>query len=91
MRPAFILTERAAKTALARHHDAVATGRRIRWAREVANVSRLELAVFIGSSPRTVRRVEAGERALRPAERAAVARALGTSLALLTVAASGHR
>jgi transcriptional regulator with XRE-family HTH domain len=79
------MTERAAKLALDRHHNAVATGRRVRWVRDAAGIPQLELATYVGCSPRTVGRVEAGERPLRPVERVAVARALGVGLGPLTV------
>ena len=79
-----ILTERAAARALERHLLSVATGERVRWMREQAGITQAELAAFAGMSETTLRRVEAGERALRPAERAAVARGLGIGLAVMT-------
>jgi DNA-binding XRE family transcriptional regulator len=74
-----IMTQRAADRAMRRYLDARVTGRRLAWAREAAHVSQVELAAYIGVSQTTVSRVEHGERALRPAERAAAARALGRS------------
>jgi transcriptional regulator with XRE-family HTH domain len=79
-----IMTARAADVALRRYLEARATGRRVAWSREAAGLSQREVGAFVGFSQRTVSRVEHGERALRPAERAAVARALGTSIAALT-------
>ena len=79
-----ILTERAANQALQRHLLSVATGRRVRWMREQAGIAQDELATYAGMSATTLRRVEAGERALRPAERAALARGLGIGLAVMT-------
>lgn len=82
-----ILTARAADVALRRYLEARATGRRVAWSREAASVSRTELAAYIGVSAATIRRVERGERALRPVERASIAKALGCSIATLTAPA----
>lgn len=87
-----ILTERALDRAISRWNQARATGARIQSAREWAGISRAELAEFVGMSDRTLARVESGERALAPAERASVARGLGVSLAFLAVGSTnGNR
>jgi transcriptional regulator with XRE-family HTH domain len=80
----FILTERAVYRATSAWYASRNTGRRLRWAREQAGLSRAELAEFAGMSASTLARVEAGERALYGRERAAVARGLGVSVAFLT-------
>ena len=86
-----ILTERAVTRAFSRWNTALATGQRIRWAREQADLSREELAEFAGMSSRTLRRVEAGERVLSGRERAAVARGIGVSIAFLAVSNGNGR
>jgi transcriptional regulator with XRE-family HTH domain len=85
-----IMTERGVEVALARFINSCATGRRVRFMREAAHVSQAELAAYVGTSRRTIHRVEHGTRALTPAERAAIARALGCSIATLAVGASGN-
>lgn len=80
-------TAAAADQALRAYLDARTAGRRLAWAREASHVSQAELAAYVGVSPATVRRIEHGERAMRPAERAACARALGCSIATLTMPA----
>ncbi len=80
-----IMTERAAQRALAQYTDAVALGEAVRYCREQIGVSQGELATYAGLSQATVSRIEHGRRAIRPHERAAISRALGVSLATLTV------
>jgi len=75
-----ILTERAVVRAYSRWETALQIGRRIRWARESAGLSQQELGVFVGISPRTLHRIEQGERTLTGRERAAIARGLGVSI-----------
>ncbi len=82
-----ILTARAADIAQRRFLDARVTGRRLAWSREAAGIGQAELAAYIGVSSSTIRRVESGERVLRPPERVAAARALGTSIATFTAPA----
>lgn len=79
-----IMTEIALDRAISRYAQARTTGRRLAWARQAAGVSQDELAAYVGMSRRTIGRVEHGARALRPAERAAAARALGTSIAIFS-------
>jgi transcriptional regulator with XRE-family HTH domain len=83
-----ILTERALDVALRRHLDARDTGRRVRSMREAANVSQSELAAYVGVSAGTIYNIEHGRRAVLPAERAAIARALGVSIAMMTITSS---
>jgi transcriptional regulator with XRE-family HTH domain len=84
-----VLTEQAISRAFARWNIALAAGRRLRWPREQAGLSRYELAEFAGMSARTLARVEAGERVLTGHERAAVARGIGVSIGFLAVDSSG--
>jgi transcriptional regulator with XRE-family HTH domain len=85
-----IMTERAAERALRNLETARAAGRRVAWMREQAHVSQAELAAYIGVSSSTVARIESDERAVRPKERIAIARALGTSLAVFVVVNSNE-
>jgi DNA-binding XRE family transcriptional regulator len=85
-----ILTARAADRALRAHQDSRAAGLKLAWMREQAGVSQRELAAYIGTSRTTLRRVEAGERALRPHERVLAAKALGASLATFVVVSNGN-
>jgi transcriptional regulator with XRE-family HTH domain len=80
-----ILTERAVTRAHSRWDMALSTGRRIRWARESAGLSRAELAEFALMSERTLERIEKGERVLLGRERAALARGIGVSIGFLAV------
>jgi transcriptional regulator with XRE-family HTH domain len=82
-----VMVERAASRALNRHLQARVIGQRLSWSREAAGVSQRELADYLGCSRTTISFVESGRRALRPAERVAAARALGTSIALLSASA----
>ena len=82
-----IMTAVAADRALRNYLDARAVGRRLAWAREAAGVSQAELGAYVGLSQPTISNIEQGRRALRPAERACVARALGCSIATLTMPA----
>jgi DNA-binding XRE family transcriptional regulator len=82
-----ILAGRAADRALRLYLDARAAGRRLAWAREATGISQAELAAYVGVSQATISRVEHGERAMRPTERAAAARALGCSIATLAMPA----
>jgi transcriptional regulator with XRE-family HTH domain len=82
-----ILTDRAVHNAMSRWDAARGTGRQIRWARDAARISRVELAQFADMSERTLARIENGERALSGRERAAIARGLGVSLGFLTASA----
>jgi ribosome-binding protein aMBF1 (putative translation factor) len=86
-----ILTERAAHVALARYHEAVKTGRRIKLARESAELSRAELAAYVLLSETTLARVERGERTVSGRERAAIARGLGVSIGFLSAANGNGR
>jgi ribosome-binding protein aMBF1 (putative translation factor) len=83
-----MMTERAVDGAARRHDVAIATGRRVRWAREQAGISRAELARYADMSATTLARVENGERILTGRERAALARGVGVSIGLLTVAST---
>ncbi len=85
-----IMAAREADAALERYLQSRAVGRRMRWMREAAGVTRAELAAYVGTSRRTIGRVEAGERILLPVERAAIARALGTSIATLAIGGNGN-
>jgi transcriptional regulator with XRE-family HTH domain len=78
-----IMTAIAADRALRQYLDARTCGRRLAWAREATGISQAELAAYVGVSRGTISNIERGERALRPAERAACARALGCSIATL--------
>jgi transcriptional regulator with XRE-family HTH domain len=80
-----ILTERAVKLSMDRFLASLTAGKRIRWAREEAQLSRAELAEYVGFSVSTLANIEHGKRGLRPNEKAAIASALGCSIALLTV------
>lgn len=82
-----ILARRALGVAWSRYAATRTAGRRLAWSREAAGISQQELAAYVGVSTRTIQRVEAGERAFRPAEAAAAARALGCSIATLTAPA----
>jgi transcriptional regulator with XRE-family HTH domain len=83
-RTSYILTERAAEKALARHQDSCATGNRMYFMRRLAGVSQAELAAYVGVSRSTIQSIEHGKRSLSPKERATIARALGCSIATLT-------
>ena len=85
-----ILTARQADRALRAYLDARAAGRRLAWMREQAGVSQADLAVYLGVSPRTIARVETGERALSARERILAAKALGASLATFVVVSNGN-
>jgi transcriptional regulator with XRE-family HTH domain len=85
------MTERAVERALNQHYAACATGNRVYFMRTAAKVSQAELAAYVGLSRTTIHEVEHGKRTLTPVERAAVARALGTSIATLTVSSNGRR
>jgi transcriptional regulator with XRE-family HTH domain len=58
--------------------------------REAAGVSQTALAAYVGISRRTLARVEAGERALRPPERILSAKALSGSLATFVVSCNDN-
>ena len=83
-----IMAERAAHSALSAWYAALATGERVKWAREQAGLSRHELAEFACMSPTTLARVENGKRTLVSRERAALARGIGVSIGFLTVGSS---
>ena len=83
-----IMTESVVARAMLRHEQARAAGLRLAWMRETAGVSRADLAAYVGVSPRTLGRVEAGERVMRPRERILAAKALGGSLATFIVSSS---
>jgi transcriptional regulator with XRE-family HTH domain len=80
-----ILTARAVGVAFDRWNNARTVGKRARWAREQAGLTRREVAEFCGLSSRTLHRIESGERAASGGERVAIARAVGTSIAFLAV------
>jgi transcriptional regulator with XRE-family HTH domain len=82
-----MMTAAAADKALRQYLDARTTGRRLAWAREATGISQAELAAYVGVSQATISRVEHGERAMKPTERAACARALGCSIATLAMPA----
>jgi transcriptional regulator with XRE-family HTH domain len=82
-----IMTAVAADRAMRAYLDARTTGRRLAWAREASGISQAELGAYIGVSQATICRIEHGERAVRPTERAACARALGCSIATLAMPA----
>jgi transcriptional regulator with XRE-family HTH domain len=75
-----ILTERAVDVAFGHWQQARTDGRKLEWLRELAGVSQTVLAAYVGISPRTLARIEKGERALSGPERVLVAKALGGSL-----------
>lgn len=83
-----ILTAKAVRRALEQYDAARTVGRRIRWAREGAGVTRRDLAEFTGLSSRTLALIERGERTATGRELAAIARGLGTSIAFLQTRAS---
>ncbi len=86
-----ILAERAVHSAFSTWYAAVATGERIKWAREQAGISRRHLAEYACMSDTTLARIENGERTLTGRELAAIARGIGVSLGFLTVGAhDGH-
>jgi transcriptional regulator with XRE-family HTH domain len=78
------MTQRALTRSVDQFHEAVLVGRRIRWLREQCGLSRAAVAAYAGVSERTLARVESGERRLLPNERTAIARAIGSSITILT-------
>jgi transcriptional regulator with XRE-family HTH domain len=85
-----ILTERAVDISMDRFLTSREVGRRVRWAREQARLTRAELAAYVGVSESTLQNVEHGRRWLKPSERAAIARAIGCSISLLSVTPNGN-
>jgi transcriptional regulator with XRE-family HTH domain len=77
------MTVAPAERALDALETARATGRRVRYAREMGGLSQAELGHVIGRSPATIRRIEDGERLLWGPEIIAAAQALGVSVAWL--------
>jgi DNA-binding XRE family transcriptional regulator len=80
-----IMTQPAVSVSLRRYFEAQAVGERVAYLRESAGVTQRELAAYVGVSSATLHNIEQGKRVLRPAERAAIARALGCSIATLCV------